>query len=576
MTSLNPVLTVQDQIAEVLKLHRPDLKGKKLEDEIGRLLEVVGIPAFRMTDYPHQFSGSMKQRVVIAIAIACSPELLIADEPTTALDVTIQAQVLNMMRKLRNELNSSMLMITHWSLLTIIGLSIWSGMCGKKTHGGGGSAMVAGSIIGTLVGGNATVGTAQLAYYYGMSAWWFTLGAGITCAVLAIFYVKPLRRSACQTMAEIISKEFGAPCGMFASVLASVGTVISTVSQIVSATAVIAVVFPSVSLVPAVAISTAFMAIYVVFGGVRGAGMVGLAKTVLLYVAVIGCGVMVLAKSGGLGGFVSLVNAADNPEQVHFFSLLARGAGKDIGAFLSLLFGVVTTQSYMQGFLNADTDRAAQGGALISALVIPPIGACGVLVGLYMRANAAAYPGLVSKAALTTFVTSHLPPLLAGIVLGGLFITVVGSGAGLALGVSTMINRDIVRRVTNRFDDEHSSTVLSRVWIVLVLAVAGLLSCGSIGDVILRFAFMSMGLRGAVVFLPLMCALFLPGRVDRRYTLASIIISPILVLLFGILDILPFDALFVGMLASFIIMSLGLLSGWRKGCFVKKERTAND
>ena len=113
MTSLNPVLTVRDQIAEVIKLHRPELKGDELDAEIGRLLEMVGIPAFRMDDYPHQFSGGMKQRVVIAIAIACNPELLIADEPTTALDVTIQAQVLNMMRRLRQELGSSMLMITH-------------------------------------------------------------------------------------------------------------------------------------------------------------------------------------------------------------------------------------------------------------------------------------------------------------------------------------------------------------------------------------------------------------------------------------------------------------------------------
>ncbi len=113
MTSLNPVLTVREQIAEVIRLHRPDLKGGDLDGEIGRLLELVGIPAFRMSDYPHQFSGGMKQRVVIAIAIACSPELLIADEPTTALDVTIQAQVLNMMRRLRRELGSSMLLITH-------------------------------------------------------------------------------------------------------------------------------------------------------------------------------------------------------------------------------------------------------------------------------------------------------------------------------------------------------------------------------------------------------------------------------------------------------------------------------
>ena len=113
MTSLNPVLTVRTQIAEVLKIHRENLKGEELDKEIGRLLELVGIPASRMNEYPHQFSGGMKQRVVIAIAIACNPELLIADEPTTALDVTIQAQVLNMMRRLRRELGSSMLMITH-------------------------------------------------------------------------------------------------------------------------------------------------------------------------------------------------------------------------------------------------------------------------------------------------------------------------------------------------------------------------------------------------------------------------------------------------------------------------------
>lgn len=111
MTSLNPVLTVRAQIAEVLRLHRTDLNGSALDAEIGRLLEMVGISASRMYEYPHQFSGGMKQRVVIAIA--CSPELLIADEPTTALDVTIQAQVFNMMRTLRRELGSSMLMISH-------------------------------------------------------------------------------------------------------------------------------------------------------------------------------------------------------------------------------------------------------------------------------------------------------------------------------------------------------------------------------------------------------------------------------------------------------------------------------
>lgn len=112
MTSLNPVMTVGDQIAEVVLLHNKISKteAKKRAKE---MLEQVGIPGGRCDDYPHQFSGGMKQRVVIAIALACSPELLIADEPTTALDVTIQAQVLELMQKLKKEYNTSMILITH-------------------------------------------------------------------------------------------------------------------------------------------------------------------------------------------------------------------------------------------------------------------------------------------------------------------------------------------------------------------------------------------------------------------------------------------------------------------------------
>ncbi len=113
MTSLDPVITVRDQIAEVLLLHSDGLDRTNIDAEVGRILEMVGIPAARMHEYPHQFSGGMKQRVMIAIAIACNPELLIADEPTTALDVTIQAQVLSMMRKLKRELHSALLLITH-------------------------------------------------------------------------------------------------------------------------------------------------------------------------------------------------------------------------------------------------------------------------------------------------------------------------------------------------------------------------------------------------------------------------------------------------------------------------------
>lgn len=112
MTALNPIDTVGDQIAEVIRLHNK-VNKKEAKEKAKEILEMVGIPGERYGEYPHQFSGGMKQRVVIAMALACSPSLLIADEPTTALDVTIQAQVLDMMNELKNRLNTSVILITH-------------------------------------------------------------------------------------------------------------------------------------------------------------------------------------------------------------------------------------------------------------------------------------------------------------------------------------------------------------------------------------------------------------------------------------------------------------------------------
>lgn len=112
MTSLNPVLTVGEQIMEVILNHNK-ISTQEATIRAKEMLERVGIPEDRYNEYPHQFSGGMKQRVVIAIALACDPKILIADEPTTALDVTIQAQVLDMIYKLKSENNTSMLLITH-------------------------------------------------------------------------------------------------------------------------------------------------------------------------------------------------------------------------------------------------------------------------------------------------------------------------------------------------------------------------------------------------------------------------------------------------------------------------------
>ena len=428
------------------------------------------------------------------------------------------------------------------TLAVIVGLSIWSGT--KAKQGGKISTpVVAGLIMGTLVGGSSTVGTAQLAYNYGLSAWWFTLGAGIACVFLALVYAKPLRRSGCSTVVGMIRREFGDATGMLASILSAVGTFINVISQLISATAVIAVVAPALGTEIAVAVAVVFMILYVIFGGTKGAGFVGIVKMALLYISMLASGILVLHRME----FANLVKAVPK------LSLFARGVGTDGGACLSLILGVLTTQTYAQAVMSAKSDKAGVQGALISAFLIPPIGIGGILVGLYMRANAALYPGLTAKTALTTFVTAHMHPVLAGVILGGLFVTVVGAGAGLALGIASVINNDIVKRLSRKERD------LSRLWIVLVLVAAGCLSCGALGDTILQFAFISMGLRGAVVFAPLLYALWLPGKVRAKYAMASVIAGPAAVLVFGLWKVLPFDSLFAGIGISLLIMTIGLL-----------------
>ncbi|MCI5957642.1 MAG: ABC transporter ATP-binding protein [Clostridiales bacterium] len=113
MTSLNPVLTVGKQILEVLELHFPKMDHEEKNRRVDKMLQLVGISPDRKNEYPHQFSGGMKQRIVIAMALIAEPELLLADEPTTALDVTIQAQILELVRGLKEKFNTAMILITH-------------------------------------------------------------------------------------------------------------------------------------------------------------------------------------------------------------------------------------------------------------------------------------------------------------------------------------------------------------------------------------------------------------------------------------------------------------------------------
>lgn len=442
----------------------------------------------------------------------------------------------------------------------ILALSIYSGTRMKDGGSGNGTAVTAGIVMGTLVGGSSTVGTAQLAYNYGMSAWWFTLGGGLSCLVLALLFVKPLRHNGGHTLIGMVEKEFGPAAGLSASILNTIGTFINVISQMIAASAVLAVLFPNLGLFWELVISTVFMILYVVIGGRKGAGMVGILKLILLYIAMIGSGIMVLKMTGGISGFSDMVHGIDNPEGIRFFSLFARGAGTDLGAGVSLLLGVLTTQTYAQAMLSAKSDATARRGALVSTFLIPPIGIGGILVGLFMRAN---FPGIAAKTALTSFVTMYMPGILGGIVLGTLFIAIVGTGAGLALGMSFVLNEDILDRFTHKFDGVQKQRFMGRVWMVLILVLACVLSMGSLGDTILSFAFMSMGFRAAALFASLCAALFFPNRISRRWAVASIIAGPVAVLA-GKLAGLPFDSLFLGIGVGLLLISLGAVARHRE------------
>ncbi len=451
------------------------------------------------------------------------------------------------------------------TLAVFIGLSVYAGTRVKNASdfitGGGksGALIVAGTIMGTLVGGSSTVGTAQLAYTYGLSAWWFTLGGGIASLILAVGFVKSYRSAGCTTLVGIVRDEFGQTAGRLASVLSSVGIFINILSQLLSAVAVIVIIAPAVGTVPALIIAALLMMVYVTLGGIKGAGLVGVLKLVLLYFTVVFCAITVLVLTNGLGAFLDSVRGLRQN-----FGLFSRGFGLDAGACVSLIFGVLTTQTYGQAVMCGKSDRAARTGAFISALMIPPVGIGGIMVGLYMRAvNNPTVAGNTSLA-LTEFILNHMPPFLSGVMLATLLFAVVGTGAGLALGISAIINDDIVKSFSQKAPDAKRELMLSRLWIVIVLALAVVLASVLGKTAIQSFAYMSMGLRGAVMFMPLMLALFFKNRVKSSYALVSIAGGPIIVLIFGIWKVFTFDPLFVGLAFSLIVCLIGLIAGGKE------------
>ena len=456
----------------------------------------------------------------------------------------------------------------------------------SRAGGKAGTWVVCGTIMGTLIGGQSTVGTAQLAFTYGISAWWFTLGAALGCVALAIGYVIPLRKSGCTTLLEVVSKEYGKKAEVLGSVLCSLGMFVSVVAQILSASALLMTLFP-IKFYLAAAFSCLIMMMFVVFGGLWSAGIGGVVKLILLCISSLAGGIIVLSLTDGYHGIMTAIE-----EMMSFFTmpqcdvstfvsgrynnLLARGVAKDIGSGVSVILGVLATQSYAQGIWAAKTDSVARKGALISAVLTIPIGAACVLIGLYMRGhyvtaeelNMLAEAGktlpenigvmATTAQAFPLFITHHMPEFLGGIVLGTLLITIIIGGAGLTLGSSTILVRDVFMKIKPSLRESSTNLAVSRLTIIGILLMSVVVAASFSGTFINDLGFLSMGLRATAVFVPLTLALFFSKKFKYQWIITSIIAGTAALILTQILN-LPVDGIFVGLGVSVVCSLLGLI-----------------
>ncbi|OON89793.1 sodium:solute symporter family protein [Pyramidobacter sp. C12-8] len=487
-------------------------------------------------------------------------------------------------------------------LALIIGVGLYSGRRVRNAKdfltGGGkaGPGLVCGALMGSLVSSQSTLGSVQLAFHYGLAAWWFTLGSGLGCLLMALGYAKALRNSGCVTELQIISGEYGGTVESVGSVLSATGIFITVLSQVMGCIGLFTLMFPSMSVTTAAMLAVLVMCCYVIFGGAWGAGMGGVVKVTLLYLSLMGGMVLILRFEGGLGGLTASLErllggtplglvqqAANNVPNLtgaadisrRFMNLTARGTMKDLGSCVSLLLGVLSTQTYAQAVWSGRTDSDARKGVLLSAFLIPPLGIAGVLMGLSMRAHyltaaeaaalaavGQAVPDLPVLAStlhvMPAFAMDHLPPILAGVVLGTLLITVIGGGAGLSLGMATILVKDIYKRFWPRLCTPAGELLATRLTIAVVLIVAAVLSIVIPNKTLNDFGFLSMALRGAVVFAPMTCALALKGRIRSGFILAAIVFAPAAVAAGHFFE-LPGDPLLTGMGVSVGGCLLGLL-----------------
>jgi solute:Na+ symporter, SSS family len=419
--------------------------------------------------------------------------------------------------------------------------------------------IVSGIMVGALVGGSSTVGTAQAAFVYGLAAWWFTLGAGIGCLILATVFVIPLRRAGVETLPQFLMTAFGQPIRPLIAVCDSIGVFLTIPGQAASAIALMTV-WVHWTLPQVAALVSVLIVIYVLTGGAISAGAAGFVKLFISFAALLVLGAVAVFLATRAGGTHDML-----PRQ--YLSLFGNGFWKDIDNGLGIVFGVLTTQVYVQAVLCGRDQRHARIGALLAGLSTAVIGLGGVAVGMFMRVHA---PGIDPAQTLPLFATRYFSPLISGVMLGAILITVITCAGGLALGIATMITRDLYHHHLRPQMTDHEGLRVIRIVIVLVVVAGVAAGSSNLLTLIINYSFLAFAFRADALLVPLVVAV-IGRRTSLRSTGAGIgaLLGGMAANLFWNFRIEQGGAaVFIGLMGSVV----GLLSGHGVSIALRNQR----
>jgi len=368
-------------------------------------------------------------------------------------------------------------------------------VAGKRSS----TAAVAGMIIGALLGGSSTIGTAQAAYQYGLSAWWFTLGAGLGCLILGTFLARALRSADVETIPQFLTRSYGAPMRPGIAVADSIGIFLTIPAQITSAIALLAVAFPTGHTTTTLIVAV-LVALFCLTGGAISAGAAGIAKLIFIYLALLAIAIVAVVLAGGVGALFTGLPS-------DFTSLVGHNGGPGIHDGIATMIGVWATQIYVLSVFSARSLRAARAGTYLAGFGMIIFGLGGVAAGLYMRTHR---PGIKPVEALPLFIKEHFTGLASGLVLGALLITVIASAAALALGISTMLTRDLFQHFVRPEASDKALVLFARITLLVMIVLGVVVASSNIIKLIVEYSFLAFALRAATIAVPLLAAVAFP------------------------------------------------------------------